>query len=103
MRSLSDLWSPLPPLAPLLLLSPHHAAYNPDHNRVIEEDGAFFVGVAIVAEMEAATVVAFIFLEIAQFVAKYVAAKDIMPLLVATVMLQPQLPRTLFKLSIHAP
>ena len=94
MRSLSDLCSPLPPLAPLPLLSPHHAAYNPDHNRVIEEEGAPFAGVAIVVEMEAATMVAAIFLEIAQFAAKSVAAKDIIPLLVATFMLQPQLSRT---------
>ena len=100
MRSLSDPWSPLP-LAPLLL-SPHPAAYNPDHNRVIEEEGAPFAGVAIVAAMEAAMVVA-IFIKIAQFATKSVAAKDIMPLLSATVMLQPQLPRTWLKLSIHAP
>ena len=93
MRSLSDLWSPLP-LAPLLLLSPHPAAYNPDQNRVIEEEGAPFAGVAIVATMEAAMVVAAIFLEITQFAAKSVAAKVIMPLLVVIVMLQPQLPRT---------
>src|SRR4051812_43701194 len=92
MRSLSDLWSPLP-LAPLLP-SLHHVAHNPDLNRVIEGEDVPFVGVAIMAEMEAATVVAAIFLAIAQFAAKSVAAKVIMPLLVATVMLQPQLPRT---------
>ena len=92
MRSLSDLWSLLP-LAPLLLSS-HTAAYNPVHNQVIEEEGAPFAGVAIVAEMEAATVAAAMFLEIAIFAAKSVAAKVIMPLLVVTVMLLPQLPRT---------
>ena len=82
MKSLYDVWSPLPPLAPLLLLSPHHAAHNPDHIRVIEEEDAPFMGPA----MEAALEVAAIFIEIAQFAAKSVAAKDIMPLLSTAIM-----------------
>src|SRR5436190_1437717 len=95
MESLYDLWSQLPPLALLLLLSPHHAE---DTSRVINEEGAPFTGDAMVATMVAA-----IFIAIAQFAAKSVVAKDIMPLLAATVMLQPRMRPTWLKLSIHAP